>query len=130
MKFQNPNSKFQNGNAIILSVLILSIVLAIALGLSTIMLKEVRFNRTAGFNIPAFFGADTGIEQILTVRNNPVSGCTSATPCTLSNGVQYWVAVTAKNGTKPDGAICASSNYCIESTGNYQGTRRSIEANY
>lgn len=121
----------QNGNAIILSVLILSMVLAIALGLSTIMLKEVRFNRTAGFNIPAFFGADSGIEKLLTIRNAPVSSCpTAASPCTLSNGVTYWVVATARNGAKPDGTVCTSLNYCIESTGNYQGTRRSIEANY
>ncbi len=121
----------QNGNAVILAVLILSIVLAIALGLSAIMLKEVQFNRTAGFNVPAFFGADSGIEKLLTIRNIPISSCpTAVAPCTLSNGVTYWVVVTANGGTKPDGTSCASANYCIESTGSYRGTRRAMEANY
>lgn len=136
MKLQIPNPKSQNGTALILSVIVLSMVLSIALGLSTIMLKEVQFNRTAGFNIPAFFAADTGIEQLLTVRNDPVSGCTVAAPCILSNGAQYWVVVTRKDDSKPDGTTCASDNFCIESTGVYPAsgdlpkTRRSIEANY
>lgn len=121
----------KNGSAIIMSVIILSIMLAIGLGLSAIMLKEVQFNRTAGFNVPAFFGADSGIEKILTIRNIPRSLCpTASVPCTLSNGVTYWVAVTSKNGTKPDGTICASDNYCIESTGYYKETRRAIEVDY
>jgi len=101
------------------------------LGLSAIMLKEVQFNRTAGFNVPAFFGADSGIEKLLTIRNVPVSSCpTAAAPCTLSNGVTYWVVITQSSAVKPDGTVCASANYCIESTGNYKGTRRAIEANY
>lgn len=122
--------KNQRGTALLLSILILSPVLAIALGVSTIMLKEIRFNRSAWFNLPAFFAADAGIEQILTVRDNPVALCTAAAPCTLSGGAKYWVVATATGSIKPDGTVCTSVNYCIESIGNYQGTRRAMEANY
>jgi hypothetical protein len=119
------------GIAMLLSVMVVSGVLAIALGVSAIMIKEIEFNRNVWFNLPAFFAADAGIEQILSVRDNPVSICTSSDPCSLpTTGAQYWVVVTPNGGTKPDGGICNSSYYCVESTGIFQGTRRSVEANY
>ena len=139
------NKSSQQGIAIILSMFILSAILAIAMGISTLLLREVQFAKTAGFSIPAFFAADTGIEKILLLRNTPksFSECTSsASPCVLSNGARFWVVVTcgetnpsvdcAAPGSeiKPNGSTCVSPSYCVESTGEFRGTRRAIEVNY
>ncbi|MBI1888989.1 MAG: hypothetical protein HYS15_03650 [Candidatus Spechtbacteria bacterium] len=124
----------EKGIAIVLALLVLSSVLAIALGISTILLKEVQFGKSAGFYIPALFAADSGIEKILIVRNDPnqFTGCKTRADaltrddCKLSNGALFWVKIRAK-ATDP---TCQAENFCVESTGEYQGTRRAIEANY
>lgn len=124
-KLQTNN---QEGIAILFSVLILSIMLSIALGTSTILIRELRFARESNFYVRAFFAADSGIEKILTLRDDPLSfsECISpASPCVLSNGAEYWIVVTASSDP-----ACDADNYCIESIGRYQGTRRAIEVNY
>ena len=116
-----------------LAILILSAVLVIALGSSAMLLRELKFARESNFYVRAFFAADSGIEKILTLRNDPLSftACTSsASPCALPNGSEYWVVVRASGALKPDGTTCSASNFCIESNGRYQGTRRVVEVNY
>lgn len=136
IRTQNTEHKTQShetGVAVILSVLILSAVLVIALGVSTIFIRELQFARTSNFYVRAFFAADSGIEKILTLRDNPASftTCTTSTsPCVLPNGAEYWVIVTAAGALKPDGSTCSASSFCIESVGRYMGTRRAIEVNY
>lgn len=125
---------YEKGIAIVLALLVLSSVLAIALGVSTILLKEVQFGKSAGFYIPALFAADSGIEKILTLRNDPATftGCGTRAEalarddCKLVNGALFWVKIRSKT-TDP---TCVAENFCIESTGEYQGTRRAIEVNY
>ena len=128
----------QQGIAVLLSILILSIIISVAISSSTIILKELEFGKDAGFYAIAFFAADSGIEKILTVRDSPMvmwqdlpTTCkTAATACILSNFAKYWVVVTPAGGTKPDGSTCAFANFCVESTGEYNLTRRAIEVNY
>jgi hypothetical protein len=128
----NPTSA-QNGVAVLLSVFVLTSILAISFGISAVFLKELRFGREAGFYIPAFFAADSGIEKILTLRSDPKSftQCDTKTKaqtnpvCQLSNGAIFWVVAKAKN---EDG--CAAANFCVVSNGEYKGTRRAVEVNY
>lgn len=109
------------GVSAILALLVLSAVLAIALSVSSIMVSQLKFGRTAGHSVPAFFAADAGIEKVLTKRNSP-----SAIPeTTLSNGAKFWVEVTA-GGT----GSCSATKYCIKSTGEFMETRRAVEVNY
>ena len=122
----------QNGVAVLMAVFVLSSVLAISFGISAVFLKELRFGREAGFYIPAFFAADSGIEKILTIRSNPkvftqcVARTDGAKPeCQLSNGAMFWIVAKAKD---EDG--CAAANFCVVSNGEYKGTRRAIEVNY
>jgi len=123
--------KNESGIAVILSILILSVIITIALSTSTAILKELEFGKDAGFYAIAFFAADSGIEKILTVRDAPIIACTTpATACILSNFSKYWVVVTPSGGVKPDGSTCASSNFCVESTGEFELTRRAIEVDY
>ena len=122
------NKSSENGIAIILSMFVLSAILAIAMGISTLLLREVQIAKTAGFSIPAFFAADTGVEKLLMFRNTPgvFSECISAaSPCTLANGANFWILVRAPG---EDG--CTALNFCIESTGEFRGTRRAVEVNY
>jgi|GEM_PF-5616441 hypothetical protein len=115
------NTNHESGVAVTLSILILSAMLAIALGSSAIILREIRFARESNFYVRAFFAADSGIEKVLTNRNNPSSIANTQ----LENGAVFRVTVV-QSGT--DG--CSADNFCIESIGEYQGTKRAIEVNY
>ena len=114
------NTNHESGVAVTLSILILSAMLAIALGSSAIILREIRFARESNFYVRAFFAADSGIEKVLTNRDNPSSIANTQ----LENGAVFRVTVV------PAGPGCSAVNFCIESIGEYQGTKRAIEVNY
>lgn len=111
----------QSGVSLYLSVVIMTMLLAIGLGVSTIFLGQLEVARSQGYSVIAFYAADAGIERILVNRANPSS--ISQTP--LSNGATYevFVTITGSGG-------CAASNYCIKSIGKYKETNRAIEISY
>jgi len=120
VKMIDSFNKTEKGIAIILALFVLSIVLTIAISVSTILVSELQLGRTAGHSVPAFFAADSGIEKVLTNRNSPAS----IPETLLGNGAKFSVVVT------PAGPGCTADNYCIKSVGVFQGTRRAIEITY
>ena len=114
-------SKYKSGGGVslYLAFMIMTILLAIALGLSSIFLGQTKMIRTMGNSVMAFYAADAGIEKVLVDRANP-----DLTP-DYYNGANYQVIVT-------QGGIgnCEADNYCITSVGIYQETRRAIEIQY
>jgi len=112
----------QKGISLYIAFMVMTILLAIALGLSTIFISQTKMLKGMGNSVIAFYAADAGIEKILMNRTSP-----SDIPETLlSNGATYQVIVTA-GGTRD---CSAQNNYCIKSIGTYQETRRAIEIIY
>lgn len=107
------NVKTNRGMSLFLAVIIMSMLLAIALGISTILLSQIKMVRGIGDSVVAFFAADTGIENALYVQ-----GSVSAT---LDNGASYSVSLA------PPGPGCPASYYCLKSVGVFKGTKRAIE---
>lgn len=105
-----------------LALMVMTIMLGIALGLSTIFIGEIKTMKQIGNSIIALGAADAGIEAILLIRNNPVNIPETG----LSNGATYQVIV--QNGGVGD--CPAEDNFCIKSIGSYLGTRRAIEIIY
>ncbi len=118
----NPSP--QKGVSIFFSFMVMTLLLSIALGLSSIFLTQVKISRDIGYSVVAFYAADTGIEQILMQRSGPISSCTKISPCFLDNGAEYFTVV------KTPGLDCNASNYCITSIGVYKETRRAIEVDF
>lgn len=114
----------QKGISLYLAIMILSVLLALALGISSIFLGQVKDLRQMGYSVTSFYAADAGIEQVLLTRAAPTSSCTQTAPCPLGNGADYFLTIT------PSGGTCTALNYCIKSTGEYQGVRRAIEISY
>jgi hypothetical protein len=114
----------EQGISLLLAILISALVLGSALGISTILLQETKMGREIGNSVIAFYGAETGIEQVLTTRQNPSSSCTEISPCVLANGVSYYLNIQSRGGS------CSAANFCIKSIGIYKETRRGIEVNY
>ena len=65
--------KNNKGFVILFAVPIAAILLAVALGVSNIALKEVNFSTSAKDTNNAFFAADTGLEYVLFRDKPPVS---------------------------------------------------------
>lgn len=115
-----PNNP-EKGVSLYIATVIMTILLSIALGISTIFLGQVKVMRGLGYSVIAFYAADAGIERILMARSAPIDIPETA----LSNGATYRVIVV------PSGSSgCAAANYCIKSIGNYKETNRAIEISY
>ena len=112
---------YNKGVSLLFTILILAIVLAISLGISTILLQEIKISRGIGDSVVAFYAADTGIERATMNREEP----SNFEECFTSpyNDIYYKVEVTA-------GADCQADNYCIQSVGIYKKTKRAIEFKY
>lgn len=115
---------YQQGISIYLSFIIMTILLAVALGMSTIFLGQSKIIKSMGNSVIAFYAADSGIEEVLSSdRSSPSSSCSEAFPCSLDNDASYYLIIV-------DGASCGAVNYCIKSIGTYQNTRRAVEISY
>jgi hypothetical protein len=62
---QSLDKKIQRGVILYLALMIMTVLLAIGLGISTIILFQLRMIRGMGDSVKAFCAADTGIERIL-----------------------------------------------------------------
>lgn len=112
----------QKGISLYLALVIMSILLSIALGLSSILLGQSTIVKETGDSVLAFYAADAGIEQALIDRNNPSNIGTTYLP----NGASYEVEVLA--GGAADCPV--EKNYCIKAVGAYLETRRAIQIIY
>lgn len=111
----------QKGVSLYLAIMLMTLILSIALGISTILIGQMKMIRAMGNSVVAFYAADTGIEEVLLGRSSP----SSILETTLSNGAKYQVIVTLESDSD-----CFASNFCIKSEGWYQGTKRAIEITY
>ena len=126
IKKQKVTHKFQNlekGVSIYLVILISTFILAVALGLSTILISRIKVGREIGYSVIAFYAGDTGIERILYDIRKLNYVCNSP-PCTRYssvplNSASYTVTITSW-----------SPSVRINSTGKYQSVRRAIEISY
>ncbi len=63
--FHNKFSISKKGSSLYFSMIILSIVLAMALGLTAILVSQTKIIKGMGDSVKALYAADTGIEEVL-----------------------------------------------------------------
>ena len=128
------NLKSSDGISLYISVLILSGILAIALGLSSLMLGELKISQGVERFMPALYAAESGVERVsYKIRRGDAFGggpCDTPIACvingTLTNGASYDVIVL-------DGGIewCSgSATSCARSRGRFVDANRVIEASF
>jgi len=141
----------QNGISLLFIVLITSLILAIGLGISTLLIQEMRMMGEIGHSVIAFYAADNGIEEALyslyqspsptpehsgyldsayyetfaKCCNPELEKCSLETPDDCPLGPNY---VGSSNPNDPD--YCDALNYCLKSLGSYQRVKRAIEIKY
>ena len=104
-----------------ITLLILTIMLAMVFGLSTIILRQIKMIRGMGDSVAALYAADTGIERVL--YNIRIEGGGGDVP-PGNWGTDYgYITTTTTGGT------CGTKT-CLRSVGTYKQTKRAIEASY
>ncbi len=102
--------------------MIMAIILSIVLGVTTILLGQLKVIKGIENSVIAFYAAESGIEKVLISRLNPIG--LNGFSETLSNGASYNIEVKASGGG------CSASNYCIKSKGFYRNAQRTIQVTY
>jgi len=117
----------QRGVSLYISIVITVIILAIVLGVTTILVGQLKTVRGIEHSVIAFYAAEAGIEKVLnTAREAPYdpSGLDGDSH-TLSNGATFTIEVRVS--TAPG---CNANNFCIKSRGNYRDAQRTIQVTY
>lgn len=120
MKIDKKNKR---GISVLYVVFVTSILLAIALGISLILIQQIRMMGDIGYSVAAFYAADTGIERALMLKDNPMG--LDEEYKELGNEASYKIYVNEKGGNG-----CQADSFCIRSIGFYRGIRRAIEVKY
>lgn len=121
------------GAALLLVLLVLTAILSIAFGVSTLMLGETKMTREVPKSLRAYYAAEAGIERKLydirksgdfsDIGSGP-AWCSGAGRFCLDADTCYAVDVI------PAGPGCTADSYCIKSYGCYKGARRAVEVSY
>lgn len=113
-KFNILNS--QKGISLVITFLIMSTMLGIVIGVSSLLFKEIKLLGSIGNAIPAFYAAESGLEKTLYLIKRQPRCANCADSYTDSVGqATYTVSVTIRNGTAS-----------IQSQGFYRGTSRTV----
>jgi hypothetical protein len=138
---QTSEFRLQRGVAIYLAILIMTVLLAIVLGITTILIGQLKIGRGIENSIVALYAADTGIEHILyeekLCRQVPCAANCYGSPASdiclglpdgystgqvnLDNGANY--TATAIYGADEEGKKIIK----LKSIGEYKGVKRAIE---
>ena len=140
----------QKGVSLYITIVIMAILLAIVLGVSAILMNQIKIIRGIENSVIAFHAADTGIERVLKIiMADDEVGLTGSYSETLDNNASYNVEVkrcpstdlncnfyslSACADTPPAGVLedvnCVASRYCVKSKGAYKGSQRAVEITY
>lgn len=122
------NRKNQKGVILLLTLLILSGVLAVTLTAADLVLAGIRMNRLAGYSGLAYFAAEAGLERALYTARQPGFSYPSenqedffncAPSCSLANGSAYQVDY-----------FTSPPSVTFKSVGDFSGAKRSVESTY
>ena len=140
------NRAREKGITIYLSIIVLSILLSIVLGLSIFLIDQIRMVKDMENSISAFYAADSGIEQTLNVMMNDESDLLSAYgPTDIGGGAYYIADISCCDSSKTscnfnggencpvgieEDPNCDATRYCVRSIGSSGGVKRAVEISY
>jgi len=128
----NPPAGGQNqkGVSLYLTLMIMTILLAIALGISSILVSQIKMIRGMGYSVIAFYAADTGIERELYEGNSPpfnYSGYLDLNGNGFQDNDDSSYNILVISAGDPDCPSPLATDHCIKSVGIYKETQRAIQ---
>ncbi len=126
--------KEQKGVSLYISILILSAMMAIGLGLSSLLIGEIEIARDINRFVPAIYAADSGIERALYKlrKGGGFVSCPNTSSCVvnstaMSNGASYSVIVLDSGAQWCPVTVNA---VCIRGLGTLEDTNRGFEVTF
>lgn len=116
----NESGGGEKGVSLYISVIILTIMLAMVFGLSAIVTNQIKMIRGMGDSVAALYAADTGIERIIYDVRIGKTG---------QNFSETWGTDYNYETTTTTGGACGTKT-CLQSVGTYKQTKRAIQASY
>ena len=131
-KFLKNSSNNQKGDiSILLALMLMTVIFALAMGLSAVMFEEIRMIRRVERSVVAFYSADTGIEKGLKERRTPGIYTGVLNPGEPKyRQIRYKVEVFGwpPRRREPGELHCIGTFiFCLASEGRFMGTTRSVE---
>jgi hypothetical protein len=128
------NSK---GNALLMSLFILTGVLVVSLGAANLVSLGIKTHRTQQASAKAYFAAESGIERLLfEIRKNgmDISACDGSTNRYVDFTTQTCVGseniYSLSNGSEYSVVFVSNSPITFRSSGSFLGTERTVEVNF
>lgn len=126
----------QKGVSLYLAMIILSIFLGISLGLSLILLTQIKMTRGIEESVKALYAADAGIEKMLfNLRPSDGEDLPNLTHFETETFCSQLLAPNCPLGYTVD-PDCDAANYCINSIGSigssgfFKNTKRGLRIEY
>jgi len=135
------NIKDQKGVSLLFTILIMSVILSVSLGVSGVLVRQIKTIEDVGYSVVSFYAADSGVEQQLydLYKTLPEESHQSQYTDDLNiidSSASYIVTASCSsdtldcyNGFMVDES-CGAVNYCITSIGTFEGTKRAIKIEY
>jgi len=117
----------QKGSALFFSLIILSLLLAIVFGISTIIFLQLQSVARIGESVIALSAADSGIEKTLYDRKfySYPDELPPSSSFTLPNGASYQTIIYSPGD--PECPSDAASWFCVKSIGVFKNTKRGLK---
>jgi hypothetical protein len=126
----------QKGISIYITLILTSIILAIGLGMSLLLIGQLKMTREIGDSTKAFFAADAGMEMVLneSIDDIKLNNNGDYLFVSLDGTADYGYKVLVNSspgclicGTIPVDADCAGQYLCYRSKGIYKDITRAIK---
>jgi Tfp pilus assembly protein PilX len=134
---QTSDFGFQKGVSLLFVVLIMSVILAMGLGISAILVQQIRMMGEIGHSVVSFYAADTGVEAQLHNLYKVASSSQTNLSDSWDNTSFSTVVKCGKDVSVEDcpsafevDPNCDALNFCLKSIGSYQKTKRALEITY
>lgn len=114
----------KKGSALYFSLVILSLLIVIVFGLSSVMVVQIKNIKQSGDAVVALCAADSGAEKALyEIFKNSIEIPYGPENGFLENGASFQFSITKKSLD----SSCSSEHYCINSIGIFRNARRAIK---
>ncbi len=122
----------KKGSSLYFALVIMTVVSGIAIGLSAVLINQIRIARGMGNSVVALYAADSGIEDALEImrRLGEDGEAKLLTVGEQEISVGELTATYKILATSSDEPACSAKNFCIKSIGEFLNVRRAIEIDF
>ena len=81
----------QQGAALYIALMVLTVLLSLALGISTILLAQIQILRGIGHSVLAFAASETGVERVLQIDASSCAASATIDSSDFDNRYNFWI---------------------------------------